>query len=229
MPIHQNIKLAVDAVVFGYKNTHLYVLLVKQRFGVNKDKWVLPGGFVLDNESLDDAVARELQEEAGLSVNYLEQLYTFGDLHRDERGRVVSVAYFGLVDPNEFDLRADTDASDAQWFLLDELPPVGYDHGDIIFLAQKRLSAKLHYQPIGFDLLPKKFPFSDLEHLYKTILGKDIDRRNFRKKMLSFGILEDTKEIRKIGSGRPAKIFTFNKDKYQELLNEGFLFEIKLA
>lgn len=229
MQIDQNIKLAVDAVVFGYKNNHLYALLVKQRFGPSKDKWVLPGGFVLDAESLDDAVARELQEEAGLSVNYLEQLYTFGDVHRDQRGRVVSVAYFGLVDPDKFDLQADTDASDARWFLMDELPSVGYDHLDIISLAGKRLRAKLHYQPVGFDLLPKEFPFSDLEHLYKTILGKDIDRRNFRKKMLSFGILEATNKIRKIGSGRPAKLFSFNKQKYRELVEDGFLFEIKLV
>ena len=141
----------------------------------------------------------------------------------------MSVAYFGLVDPDKFDLQADTDASDARWFLLDELPPVGYDHQGIISLAEKRLSAKLHYQPIGFDLLPKEFPFSDLEHLYKTILGKEIDRRNFRKKMLSFGILEETGKIRKIGSGRSAKLFSFNKQKYQELQKGGFLFEIKLV
>ncbi len=229
MQIQQNIKLAVDAVVFGYQNNQLHILLVQQRFGVNQGKWVLPGGFVLDTESLDDAVVRELREEAGLSVNYLEQLYTFGDVHRDERGRVVTVAYFGLVDPNKFDLQADTDASDARWFLMEQLPAVGYDHQDIIALAGKRLSAKLHYQPIGFDLLPKEFPFSDLEHLYKTILGKDIDRRNFRKKMLSFGILEETNKIRKMGSGRPAKLFSFNKQKYQELQKAGFLFEIKLV
>jgi len=229
MQIQQTIKLAVDAVVFGYKSNNLYILLVKQRFGANKDKWVLPGGFVLDLESLDEAVERELREEAGVSVNYLEQLYTFGCVNRDKRGRVVSVAYFGLVDPNKFDLQADTDASDVQWFLLSELPPVGYDHQDIISLAEKRLSAKLHYQPIGFDLLPKEFPFSDLEHLYKTILGKEIDRRNFRKKMLSFGILEETDKVRKIGAGRPAKLFSFNKGKYEELQKGGFLFEIKLV
>lgn len=229
MQIKQNIKVAVDAVVFGYKNKALYVLLVKQRFGVNKNKWVVPGGFVLDDESLAQAVTRELKEEANVSVNYLEQLYTFGDVERDSRGRVISVAYFGLVDPEKFDLQADTDTIEARWFGGDELPSLAYDHNQIVQLAQDRLAAKLHYQPVGFDLLPKEFPFSDLEQLYKTILGKDIDRRNFRKKMLSFGVLEETDKIRKIGSGRPAKLFSFNKKKYQELLKEGFLFEIKLV
>ncbi len=227
MPINQNIKIAVDAVIFGYKENQLYLLLVQQRFGVHKKKWVLPGGFVQNTESLDQAVRRELKEEAGLEVNYLEQLYTFGKIKRDPRGRVISVAYFGLVDPDKFTLHADTDAEDAQWFSLDKLPPLVYDHADIVQLAQDRLSAKLQYQPIGFDLLPKEFSFSDLIQLYKTILGKDIDRRNFRKKILSFDILKETTKYKKKSSGRPAKLFSFNKLKYKQLQNKGFLFDLK--
>lgn len=224
----QNIKLAVDAVVFGYQNNQLYVLLIKQKFGIAKGLWSLPGGFVLNNESLTQAVARELQEEAGIKVNYLEQLYTFGDdVKRDPRNHTVSVAYFALVNPTKWTLKANTDAEDAQWFPITKIPKLAYDHKKIVKVGIERLKGKLTYQPIGFDLLEKEFPFSDLEHLYTTILGKEIDRRNFRKKMLSFDILQETKRMKKIGSGRPAKLFTFNKQKYNALVKEGFHFEIK--
>ncbi len=225
----QNIKIAVDAIVFGYEKSELYVLLIKQKYGVFKDSWCLPGGFVKDEESLTIAVQRELREEAGVSVNYLEQLYTFGDdVQRDPRARVISVAYFGLVNPETLSLQADTDAQDAQWFPFHSLPVLAYDHAAIVQKAIERLQAKLHYQPIGFDLLKPEFPFSDLEHLYQTILGKKLDRRNFRKKILSFDILEETDEFRSIGSGRPARLYRFNPTKYKALQKEGFLFEIKL-
>jgi 8-oxo-dGTP diphosphatase len=224
----QNIKLAVDAVVFGYQNNELYVLLIKQKFGVSKGKWSLPGGFVLNNESLTSAVERELKEEAGIKVNYLEQLYTFGDdVKRDPRNHTVAVAYFALVNPKKWELKADTDADDAQWYSISNIPKLAYDHQKIVKAGVERLKGKLTYQPIGFDLLDKEFPFSDLEHLYTTILGKEIDRRNFRKKMLSFDIIQETKKMKKVGSGRPAKLFTFNKQKYNALVKEGFHFEIK--
>jgi ADP-ribose pyrophosphatase YjhB (NUDIX family) len=224
----QNIKLAVDAVVFGYQNNQLYVLLIKQKFGVAKGLWSLPGGFVLNNETLTQAVERELKEEAGIKVNYLEQLYTFGDdIERDPRNHTVAVAYFALVNPKKWKLKADSDAEDAQWFPISKVPKLAYDHKKIVKVGVERLKGKLSYQPIGFDLLDKEFPFSDLEHLYSTILGKEIDRRNFRKKMLSFDILQETKKMKKVGSGRPAKLFTFNKQKYNTLVKEGFHFEIK--
>lgn len=224
----QNIKLAVDAVVFGYQNNELYVLLIKQKFGTAKGSWSLPGGFVLNNESLTAAVERELKEEAGIKVNYLEQLYTFGDdVKRDPRNHTVSVAFFALVNPNKWILKPDADAEDALWFPITKMPSLAYDHKKIIQVGVERLKGKLTYQPIGFDLLEKEFPFSDLEHLYTTILGKEIDRRNFRKKMLSFDILQETKKIKQVGSGRPAKLFTFNKQKYNALVKEGFHFEIK--
>jgi 8-oxo-dGTP diphosphatase len=230
MNIPQNIKIAVDAIVFGCQENVLYVLLVKQKYGLLKDSWVLPGGFVLNEESLQDAVKRELQEEAGISVNYLEQLYTFGDdVQRDPRFRVVSVAYFALVNSQKLQLTADTDAEDAQWFPIDKIPVLGFDHANIIAAAKERLKNKLKYQPIGFDLLEDEFPFSDLENLYTTILAQEIDRRNFRKKILSFGILEEINKLSKHNSGRPAKLFRFNKLKYNELAQNGFLFEIYFA
>lgn len=228
MDAKQKIFVAVDAVVFGYQTNKLWVLLIKQKYGAMKGKWVLPGGFVKDGEGLTDAVKRELKEETGITVSYLEQLYTFGDdPHRDPRSQVVSVAYFALVNPKKLKLKADTDAEDAHWFDVYELPKLGYDHNNIIKTGLERLKGKLTYQPIGFDLLDKSFPFSDLENLYKTILGKEIDRRNFRKKMLSFDLLQETDKIKKEGSGRPAKLFTFNKQKYNKLAKEGFIFDIK--
>lgn len=227
MKLQQNIKLAVDAIVFGYAQQQLQVLLVKQKYGELKNQWALVGGFVKDEESLQNAVERELKEETGISVSYLEQLYTFGDqIDRDPRFRVVSVAYFALVNSLDYNPTADTDAEEAKWFSIQELPPLAYDHERILQIAIERLKAKLRYQPIGFELLPKKFLFSDLENLYSTILEKEIDRRNFRKKILSFNLVEETSVVAKNSKGRPAKFFQFNKLKYNTLLKDGFHFEI---
>jgi 8-oxo-dGTP diphosphatase len=230
MELKQNIKLAVDAIVFGYADSKLNVLLIKQKFGVLKNQWALVGGFVRDDETLNQAVNRELHEEAGIKVNYLEQLYTFGDnIERDPRFRVVSVAYFALVNFTKLVLRADSDAEDAKWFPIYELPKLAFDHRDIVKAALKRLQSKLTYQPIGFDLLPKEFLFSELENLYCTILEKEIDRRNFRKKILSFGIVEETEKFGTKIKGRPAKLYKFNKHKYNMLVKDNFLFEINFA
>lgn len=230
MGVKQDIKVAVDAVVFGYESkNNLSVLLIKRGIEPFKDQWALPGGLVLNDESLEEAVERELKEETGITIDYLEQLYTFGKPGRDPRNRVVAVTYFALVKPNHFNIKADTDAADVQWFNLKELPKLAFDHQLVLDTAKERLKSKLSYQPIGFDLLNDEFPFSDLEHLYMTILEKEIDRRNFRKKMLSFGIIEETDKIEKIGSGRPAKLFKFNKVKFEQLTVNNFHFEIKFV
>jgi 8-oxo-dGTP diphosphatase len=230
MKLEQNIKVAVDAIVFGYADNNLNVLLIKQKFGQLKNQWALVGGFIKDNETLSNAVNRELKEEAGIKVNYLEQLYTFGDnINRDPRFRVISVAYFALVNSTKLVLTADSDAEDAKWFPIKDLPTLAFDHKDILKTALLRLQNKLTYQPIGFDLLPKEFLFSDLENLYCTILEKEIDRRNFRKKILSFGIVKETEKFSVKKSGRPAKLFKFNKLKYNKLVKEGFLFDINFA
>jgi 8-oxo-dGTP diphosphatase len=226
----QNIRVAVDAIVFGYQNNQLYVLLIQQKFGTQESYWALPGGLVRNDESLQDAVKRELKEETNIRVNYFEQLFTFGDdVFRDPRNRVISVAYFALVDSSKLIVKADTDAEKAQWFKIDEIPPLAFDHTIILGKGIERLKAKLTYEPIGFDLLPKEFLFSELENLYCTILEKEIDRRNFRKKILSFEIIEETDRFSPLKSGRPAKLFKFNKQKYNALLKKGFHFEIKFA
>ena len=227
MAEQEKIKLAVDAVVFGYGDEKtVSILLIKRKYPPFKGAWAIPGGFILEGESLEEAVERELREESGVDINYLEQLYTFGDPHRDPRGRVVSVAYFGLVRPEGFRLQASTDAEEAKWFPLNDLPELAFDHQIILEKAIERLSAKITYEPIGFELLEKKFPFSDLENLYVSLLGRPIDRRNFRKKMLSLGVLEELDEKVVQGPGRPASLFRFNKERYFQLKKEGLGFGV---
>ena len=222
----QSIQLSVDAVVFGYESGTISVLLIKRKYEPFKGKWAIPGGFVLEEESLEEAVARELKEETGIAINYLEQLYTFGQPKRDPRSRVVSVAYFGLIKPSAFKILAATDAEEVQWFKITELPSLSFDHEAILQMAITRLQGKITYEPIGFELLDTKFPFSDLEKLYATLLGRAIDRRNFRKKMLSLNILDELEEKVSKGSGRPANLFKFNDKRYFKLKKEGIIFEI---
>jgi len=224
--MEQSIQVTVDAVVFGYESGTISVLLVKRKYKPFKDMWALPGGFVYDDESLEAAVNRELREETGIEINYLEQLYTFGEPKRDPRKRVISVAYFGLIKPSAFKVIAATDAIEAKWFIIDNIPTLSFDHGEILQSAISRLQGKITYEPIGFELLDSKFPFSDLEKLYTTLLGRQIDRRNFRKKILSLNILDELDEKMSKGSGRPANLFKFNQKRYFKLLKEGIVFDI---
>ena len=181
---------------------------------------------MLNEESLENAVKRELKEEAGISVSYLEQLYSFGEPDRDPRNRVVSVTYFGLVRPGNYQLSAQTDAEDVGWFNIKKLPKLAFDHKEILSVALKRLRGKITYEPIGFELLDKKFPFSDLERLYQILLDHDIDRRNFKKKIISYGFLEELDEIVQKKAGRPARLYQFNKKKYFELKESGYNFDL---
>jgi 8-oxo-dGTP diphosphatase len=223
----QDIKVSVDAVVFGYdQEKGVSVLLIKRRNEPFQKMWALPGGLVMSGESLDDAVNRELKEEAGIDVNYLEQLYTFGDPRRDPRNQTISVSYFGLVRPQDFQLSAQSDAEDVGWFNIKKLPRLAFDHKKIIDVAIKRLRGKITYEPVGFELLEKEFPFSDLEKLYQTLLDQDIDRRNFKKKMMALGILEELDETVQRGAGRPARLFKFNRKKYFELKEKGYNFDM---
>ena len=229
MEITQNIEVAVDAVVFGYsKEVGVSILLIKRKYEPYKGSWAIPGGFVLDDESLEEAVARELEEETGVKINYLEQLYTFGKPDRDPRKRILAVAYFGLVKSDQFKmLKATTDAEEAEWFNFKDLPLLAFDHKKILTVAIARLRGKITYQPIGFELLDRKFPFSDLEHLYSTLLDRPIDRRNFKKKVMSLGIVDELDEKAKsTGAGRPGNLFQFNKETYYKLLQDGMHFEL---
>lgn len=224
----QHIKVSVDAVVFGYQSASgLSILLIQRRIDPYKDFWALPGGLVKDDESLEAAVERELKEETGVAIDYLEQLYSFGAPKRDPRNRVVSIAYYGLVSPHNFALQADTDAKDAAWFNIKDLPSLAFDHQQIIEVAFTRLKTKITYEPIGFELLGAKFPFSALEKLYATVLDRPIDRRNFKKKIMQYGFVEETEEKQALeGAGRPGNLYRFNEEKYFEHKQKGINFEI---
>lgn len=218
--------LTVDCVVFGFDEGDLKVLLIRRGLEPFKGRWALPGGFVRVEETLDEAARRELEEETGIQDVFLEQLYTFGAVGRDPRERVVSVAYYALVRLGAFNAKAATDASDAQWFSVAKLPKLAFDHEEILVTALMRLKGKVRYEPIGFELLPPKFTLSQLQHLYEAVLEAELDKRNFRKKVLSFGLLIPLDETHSSGRHRPAQLFRFDAEKYQKLRKKGFHFEV---
>lgn len=218
--------LTADCVVFGLDDQDLKVLLIQRDLEPFAGCWALPGGFVHVDETLETAARRELQEEAGLDDVFLEQLYTFGEVDRDPRERVVTVAYFGLVNICGHSVRAATDARNAAWFGVTEVPSLAFDHEVILVTALERLKGKVRYQPIGFELLPAKFTLSQLQYLYETILEKPLDKRNFRRKVLAMGFVEETDEIQKDVAHRAARLYRFNEKKYRRLTKKGFLFEL---
>jgi 8-oxo-dGTP diphosphatase len=217
--------LTVDCAVFGIDDGDLKVLLIQRGLEPFRGKWALPGGFVRVEETLEQAALRELKEETGLKQAFLEQLYTFGEVKRDPRERVVSVAYYALVKMALEETRAATDAADARWFLVSKIPPLAFDHREILDIALQRLRGKLRYQPIGFELLPPKFTLPQLQHLYEAVLGQLLDKRNFRKKILSFGLLIPLKETQRSGH-RPAALYRFDNERYERLAKRGFYFEL---
>lgn len=219
--------LTVDCVVFGFDaQESLKVMLIKRKLPPFAGKWALPGGFVRVEESLDDAAKRELQEETGIENVFLEQLYTFGEVARDPRERVVSVAYYALVNLFNYKIHADTDASDARWFAIANLPSLAFDHQQIFQTAIARLQGKLRYEPIGFELLPAKFTLSQLQKLYEAVLGEKLDKRNFRKKILKMDLLIELEELQTGVSHRAARLYQFDEKKYQLLKQKGFNFEV---
>ncbi len=216
-------RVTVDIVIFTIRDHALHVLLVKRKYDPFKGRWAIPGGFVLDDESLDQAARRELREETGVRDVYLEQLYTFGDPGRDPRGRVVTVAYFALV-ASDRALEAGTDAADAAWHPADRLPPLAFDHRRILDYARERLKNKLEYTTVGFQLLPAKFALGELQRVYEAILGRSLDKRNFRRKIETLGILEALPEWRRGGGARPARLYRFSASRFEKLKDKGILF-----
>lgn len=211
--------VTADIIIFTIKNNDLKVLLIKRKLKPFKEMWAIPGGFVHLNEDLEQAAKRELEEETGVKEVYLEQLYTFGDVHRDPRGRVITIAYFALInlEKSKQKLKASTDASEARWFSISSLPSLSFDHNKILKYAIKRLKWKFEYTTIAFSLLPEKFTLTQLQKIYEIVFNKEFDKRNFRKKLFSLNILEPTKEIQEDVSYRPPQFYSL-KGKIGEIV-----------
>jgi 8-oxo-dGTP diphosphatase len=207
MEKYQKLAVTVDIVIFTIKNNELQVLLVKRGIEPYKGKWAIPGGFIKLDESLEAAAKRELKEETGVGNVYLEQLYTFGEVNRDPRDRVVTVSYMALINSEGIKLNASTDASDARWFSVLDLPKLGFDHDKILSYALKRLKWKFEYTAVAFSLLPKIFTLSDVQKLYEIVYNKIFDKRNFTKKILSLGLLKE-EGIKQNVSYRPPMMYS---------------------
>jgi 8-oxo-dGTP diphosphatase len=203
------LSVTVDIVLFTIRDRRLQVLLIKRLASPFANRYALPGGFVLEKESVEAAAGRELREETGMDKVYLEQLYTFGNPNRDPRGRVITVAYYALV-PHNQSLHAGTDAADAAWFPVSDLPPLAFDHRKIIDYAHMRIRNKLNYTNVGFELLPRKFTLTELQLVYEAILGELLDKRNFRRKISQQGIVKPLKEWVETGR-KPAQLFRFSE------------------
>jgi 8-oxo-dGTP diphosphatase len=204
--------VTVDVLMMSLRQRDLQILLIKRRSWPDEGMWAIPGGFINMDESLETAAKRELQEETGVQDVYLEQLYTFGDPGRDPRTRVITVVYFALLDSERLQVKAASDAADVGWFSVYELPPLAFDHKQIIEYALNRLRGKLDYTTIAFNLLPEQFTLRELQRVYEIVLHKRLDKRNFRKKVLATGILEDTGAKKMEGTHRPARLYRFNPD-----------------
>lgn len=223
---HPHPAVTVDCVVFGFDDADLKLLLIQREVEPFKGRWALPGGFVRMNEDLEDAARRELAEETGIEQLYLEQLYSFGDPDRDPRERVISIAYYALVKLADHDLRPASDAKDVAWFPVAELPKLAFDHERIVETALRRLKAKVRYEPIGFELLPEKFTLGELQRLYEAVLEQAVDKRNFRKKILSTDLLDPLDEYQQDVAHRAAQYYRFNHQRYEQLKKRGFNFEL---
>ena len=209
-------KVTVDIVIFTIYNDKLHTLLIQRKGQPFQNSWALPGGFLEKDEPLIGAAGRELFEETGVSRIYLEQLYSFGDPGRDPRGRVITVAYFALV-PAPLEISAGSDAKSAKWWPVGSLPKLAFDHKRIINYALERLRAKLEYTNVAWSLLPDKFTLTDLQRTYEIVWGKKMDKRNFRKKILSLGLLAQSKEMRTGFHQRPSHLYYFESKKKTEL------------
>lgn len=211
--------VTTDVVVFAIRDGRLNILLVRRANPPFAGDWALPGGFLNIDEDLDACAARELREETGITGLFLEQLYTFGDTGRDPRERVISVTYFALVPQDAVATpQAASDAADADWHAVDRLPSLAFDHADIVRMAHRRLVAKLDYSTIAFGFTPDTFTLSELQSVYEILLDQPLDKRNFRKRILSLDLIEETGQLRRNGKHRPAKEYRAKHPKRVEII-----------
>lgn len=215
--------VTTDCVIFGFDGTKLNVLLVERGIEPFKGRWAFPGGFIKMDETALQGAKRELFEETGLKDAYIRQFHTFSAVDRDPRERVITIAYYALVRISE--VKGGDDAAKAQWFSLDQVPSLAFDHDMILRQALSVLRQQIHFEPIGFELLPEKFTMSQLQHLYEAILDVKFDRRNFSNKMLKLGILTELEEKLTLVNKKVAFLYKFNPDSYREMKEKGFRLE----
>src|SRR6187402_2929434 len=220
---HDRILLAVDCIIFGFDGKEIKALLIKRGFEPEKGKWSLMGGFVSREESTDEAAIRVLHQLTGMHDIYMEQLYCFSDVNRDAEGRVISVAYFALINIADYPEQMQRE-HEAKWFPLSETPELIFDHQHMVTKAKERLQQKVSNHPIGFELLPEKFTLPQLQNLYEAIYESPLDKRNFTRKILSLGILNKLNEKEKESSRKGAFYYVFDRDKYSRLDHEGMKF-----
>ncbi|WP_373058005.1 NUDIX domain-containing protein [Zunongwangia sp. H14] len=217
--------ITIDCVVFGFEAGSLEILLVKHGQGIRKGEWGLPGGWIKKEEGLDDAAHRLLRELTGLNNIYLEQLKAFGEPDRFPVGRVITIGYNALIKREDYNVKAGFTASEAKWYKINEIPHLIYDHNEILDYSLKRLRRRVRKAPIGFNLLPEKFTLLQLMQLYEEILGVEMDKPNFRRKILRMKLLVDLNEKQKDVSHRAAKLYRFDDNIYKRLTEKGFSFE----
>ncbi len=220
---HDSVFIAVDCIIFGFDGKNLKALLVKRGMEPELGKWSLMGGFVRKDESVEAAAFRVLEVRTGLKDIYLEQLYSFGEVNRDPGGRVVSIAYFALINIDDYSIELMREHN-AKWFDIKRIPPVIFDHKKMILMAKEQLRQKVANHPIGFELLPEKFTLPQLQNLYEAIYETSFDKRNFSRKILSLHILKKLNEKEKLFSKKGAFYYTFDRNKYKKLASEGLKF-----
>jgi len=209
------VQVTVDVVIFTIRDGALNLLLVRRGIEPFRGRWAMPGGFILEGESLEQAALRELREETGVAEVYIEQLYTFGDPGRDPRGRIITVAYYALIAMDRALVRAGTDAAEARWWPVAELPKrLAFDHARIIEHAVERLRAKIEYTTVGFQLLPQEFSLSELQDVYEAIAGRPLDKRNFRRRIELLDVLVPLERWRRGGASRPARLYRFRAGSF---------------
>lgn len=216
----------VDNVIFGFDDADLKVLLIKRGEEPFTGKWALPGHFVYQDEDLLAAANRVLEETTGLKDVYLEQVKTFGEVGRHPVGRVITVSYYALIKIEHYNVNASSFARKAEWHSISKLKDLAFDHAKIIDACFQLLKRRIRRRPIGFELLPPKFTLTELQHLYEAILETDLDKRNFRKKILSMNLLVDLDEMQEGVAHRPARLYKFDQQKYQKFLAEGYIFDL---
>ncbi|MGY8952051.1 MAG: NUDIX hydrolase [Flavobacteriales bacterium] len=218
--------LSVDCVILGYDKGSLRLLLIERGARPHQGKMALPGDLVYPSEDMELAASRVLSELTGLEGMFMTQFHSYGQVDRHPVGRVVTVGYYTLISVDKYQPLASSWADNVSWVDVNKLPDLAFDHNNIVKESLVALRERVRLQPIGFKLLPKEFTLGQMQHLYETILEEKFDKANFRKKIISMGLLKETGKRQKDVSHRPAKLYSFEKDKYESLLKKGFTFEL---